>query len=174
MLFILMLVGLGIQTWKGFYDYEIHLYLKRLFLLDWPDFILLCILAFTVQTLVSNKYLGHFIIILYFLFGMFRGMLGFNHTLYYYGSGSGAMYSDMNGFAPYVSKLIWYKLYWGSCAVLFAFLSNLFWKRGMVGNIKSRIQEAKNRLTPTIVYGSLVFAILFLDQEDIYFTIPTY
>jgi len=26
-------------------------------------------------------------------------MLGFNHTLYYYGSGSGATYSDMNGFA---------------------------------------------------------------------------
>ena len=161
MLFILMLVGLGIQTWRGFYDYEIHLYLKRLFLLDWPDFILLCILAFTVQTLVSNKYLGHFIIILYFLFGMFRGMLGFNHTLYYYGSGSGAMYSDMNGFAPYISKVFWYKLYWGSCAVLFAFLSNLFWKRGLVGNIRSRIQQAKNRLTPTIVYGSLVFAILF-------------
>ena len=143
MLFILMLVGLGIQTWRGFYDYEIHLYLKRLFLLDWPDFILLCILAFTVQTLVSNKYLGHFIIILYFLFGMFRGLLGFNHTLYYYGSGSGAMYSDMNGFAPYVSKVFWYKLYWGSCAVLFAFLSNLFWKRGLVGNIRSRIHQAR-------------------------------
>ena len=97
MLFVLMLVGLGIQTWKGFYDYEIHLYLKRLFLLDWTGFILLCVLAFTVQTIVSNKYLGHFIIILYFLFGMFKGMLGFNHTLYYYGSGSGATYSDMNG-----------------------------------------------------------------------------
>ena len=128
MLFVLMLVGLGIQTWHGFYDYDIHLYVKRLFLLDYTGFILLCVLAFTVQTIVNNKYLGHFIIILYFLFGMFKGMLGFNHTLYFYGSGSGATYSDMNGFSPYVSKVLWYKLYWGSCAVLFAFLSNLFWK----------------------------------------------
>ena len=162
MLFVLMLVGLGIQTWHGFYDYDIHLYVKRLFLLDWTGFILLCVLAFTVQTIVNNKYLGHFIIILYFLFGMFKGMLGFNHTLYFYGSGSGATYSDMNGFSPYVSKVLWYKLYWGSCAVLFAFLSNLFWKRGLIRDIRSRIQQAKIRLSPSIGYGILIFSILFL------------
>ena len=162
MLFVLMLVGLGIQTWHGFYDYDIHLYVKRLFLLDWTGFILLCVLAFTVQTIVNNKYLGHFIIILYFLFGMFKGMLGFNHTLYFYGSGSGATYSDMNGFSPYVSIVLWYKLYWGSCAVLFAFLSNLFWKRGLVRDIRSRIQQAKIRLSPSIGYGILTFSILFL------------
>ena len=164
-----MLFGLGIQTWKGFYDYEIHLYLKRLFLLDWTGFILLCVLAFTVQTIVSNKYLGHFIIILYFLFGMFKGMLGFNHTLYYYGSGSGATYSDMNGFAPYVSKVFWYKLYWGSCAVLFALLSNLFWKRGLVGNIRSRIQQAKIRLSSSVGYGIITFIIIFFYVPSIYF-----
>ena len=162
MLFVLMLVGLCIQTWHGFYDYDIHLYFKRLFLLDWTGFILLCVLAFTVQTIVNNKYLGHFIIILYFLFGMFKGMLGFNHTLYFYGSGSGAMYSDMNGFSPYVSKVLWYKFYWGACAVLLAFLSNLFWKRGLVGDIRSRIQQAKIRVSPSIGYGILIFSILFL------------
>ena len=37
--------------------------------------------------------------ILYFLFGIFAGQLGLNHTLYYFGSGSGAPYSDMNGYA---------------------------------------------------------------------------
>ena len=28
MLPVLMFIGIGIQTWRGFYDYEIHLYLK--------------------------------------------------------------------------------------------------------------------------------------------------
>ena len=162
MLFILMVVGLGIQTWHGFYDYEIHLYLKRLFLIEWTDYILLCVLSFAVQTLVSNKYMGHFIIILYFLFGMFKGQLGLTHTLYYYGSGGGAPYSDMNGFTPYVSKIFWYKFYWGSFAVILAFLSNLFWKRGLVGNIKSRIQNAEYRLTPFTIYGIIIFFTSFL------------
>ena len=121
-----MTLGILIQTWYGFYDYEISLYLKRLFLLEWTELILVCILAFAVQTLVANKYLGHFIIILYYLFGIFKGFLDLNHTLYFYGSGSGATYSDLNGFSPYISRLLWYKLYWGSFAVLLAILSNLF------------------------------------------------
>ena len=32
MLSVLMLVGIGIQTWKGFYDFEIALYFKNLFI----------------------------------------------------------------------------------------------------------------------------------------------
>ena len=46
MLPVLMFIGIGIQTWRGFYDYEIHLYLKQLLLLDWTDYALLCVLAF--------------------------------------------------------------------------------------------------------------------------------
>ena len=99
--------------------------------MDWTDYALLCVLAFSIQTVVNHKYLGHFIMILYFLFGMFSGQFGLDHTLYHFGSGSDAPYSDMNGFEPYVWRLIWYKLYWGAFAVLLAFASNLFWNRGL-------------------------------------------
>ena len=81
MLPVLMLIGIAVQTWRGFYDYEIHLYLKQLLLLDWSDYALLCVLAFSIQTVVNHKYLGHFILILYFLFGMFSGQFGLDHTL---------------------------------------------------------------------------------------------
>ena len=161
-LFIIMLIGILIQTWYGFYDYEISLYLKRLFLLEWTELILVCILAFAVQTLVANKYLGHFIIILYYLFGIFKGFLDLNHTLYFYGSGSGATYSDLNGFSPYISRLLWYKLYWGSFAVLLAILSNLFWKRGLVGNIRSRLHKAGQRFSPMLKYNLVFFILLFI------------
>ena len=169
MLFILMFVGLAIQTWHGFYDYEINLYLKRLFLIEWTDYILLCVLSFAVQTMVTNKYLGHFIIILYFLFGMFRGQLGLTHSLYYFGSGGGAPYSDMNGFTPYISKLFWYKFYWGSFAVLLALSSNLLWKRGLVGDMNSRLKNAKYRLTPITFYAFITFSLLFLGSGSYIF-----
>ena len=162
MLAVLMVIGLGIQTWRGFYVYEIHLYLKKLFLLDWTDYALLCVLAFAIQTIVNHKYLGHFIMILYFLFGMFSGQFGLDHTLYHYGSGSGAPYSDMNGFTPYISRLIWYKSYWGVFAVLLALISNLFWNRGLTGDFKSRWNHAKSRLTPAMKNGLTAFTILFI------------
>jgi len=125
MLPVLMLIGIAIQTWRGFYDYEIHLYLKQLLLLDWTDYALLCVLAFSIQTVVNHKYLGHFILILYFLFGMFSGQFGLDHTLYHFGSGSDARYSDMNGFEPYVWRLIWYKLYRSSRNLQIVFPNNL-------------------------------------------------
>ena len=162
MLIVLMIIGLGIQTWRGFYDYEVHLYFKQLFLLDWTDYTLLCVLAFSIQTIVNHKYIGHFIMILYFLFGMFSGQFGLDHTLYHYSSGSGAPYSDMNGFEPYIFRLLWYKLYWGSFAVLLALISNLFWNRGLTGNFKSRSTNARLRLTPAMKNGLLGFTVLFI------------
>jgi ABC-2 type transport system permease protein len=162
MLSVLMIVGIGIQTWKGFYDFEVALYFKKLFILDWTRYMLLCVLAFSIQIMVNHKYLGHFLMILYFLFGIFAGQLGLNHTLYYFGSGSGAPYSDMNGYTPYLERLITYKLYWISFSALIIILSNLFWVRGSYGDFKSRLEIAKNRINKFSIIGISVSLILFI------------
>ena len=162
MLSVLMIVGIGIQTWKGFYDFEVALYFKKLFILDWTRYMLLCVLAFSIQIMVNHKYLGHFLMILYFLFGIFAGQLGLNHTLYYFGSGSGAPYSDMNGYTPYLERLITYKLYWISFSALIIIVSNLFWVRGSYGDFKSRLEIAKNRINKFSIIGISVSLILFI------------
>ena len=161
MLAVLLFIGIGIQTWKGFYDYEIALYFKKLFILDWTRYMLFCVLAFSFQIIVNHKYLGHFLMILYFLFGIFAGQLGLNHTLYYFGSGSGAPYSDMNGYAPYIERLISYKLYWISFSLLIIAISNLFWIRGSFGNVKSRLEIAKNRINKFSIFGISISVLLF-------------
>ena len=161
MLAVLLIIGIGIQTWKGFYDYEIALYFKKLFILDWTRYMLLCVLAFSFQIIVNHKYLGHFLMILYFLFGIFAGQLGLNHTLYYFGSGSGAPYSDMNGYAPYIERLISYKLYWISFSLLIIAISNLFWVRGSFGNLKSRFLIAKNRINQFSIIGIVLSFSMF-------------
>ena len=162
MLAVLMVIGIGIQTWRGFYDYQISLYLKQLFLLDLTDYALLCVLAFMIQVFVNHKYMGHFIMILYFLFTMFSSQFGLDHTLYRYGSGSNATYSDMNGFEPYIKRLFIYKIYWGSFAVILGFISNIFWNRGLTGDFKSRCEIAKTRMTSKLKNGSIVFGFIFI------------
>ena len=145
MLFILIIVGIVIQSWRGFYDYEIHLYLKQFFLLNWTKYIMLCMLAFFIQILVFHKYLGHFILVLYFLFNSFAGSLGLNHNLYRFNSGQGSVYSDMNGYHPYINKIIVFKLYWFSFSVILILIAYLFWNRGSKETFRLRLKEAKKR-----------------------------
>ena len=64
---VLMLCGLGIQTAKGYHRYELGLYVEWLFGLQLVDYWLVCVLAIAVHSLVNQKYLGHLVMIVYFI-----------------------------------------------------------------------------------------------------------
>ncbi len=73
---LLMLCGLAIQTAKGYHHYELGLYIKGLFGIELIDYWLVCVLAMAVHSLVNQKYLGHFIMIVYFIAISFSGCAG--------------------------------------------------------------------------------------------------
>ena len=95
---VIMIIGIITQAVMGYFNFEIGLYIKGLFGIKLITYILLCFMAFTVHVLVNNKYLGHFIIIIFYLFNSFLGSFGLEHNLYHYASDPGIMYSDMNGY----------------------------------------------------------------------------
>ena len=109
---LLMLCGLGIQTAKGYHHYELGLYFKGLFGIELIDYWLVCVLAMTVHSLVNQKYLGHFIMIVYFIAISFAGALGFEHNLYKYGATPPYIYSDMNGFGHFLLRVRAFQAYW--------------------------------------------------------------
>ena len=111
-LIVMMVTGIIHQTVNDFTEYQMGLYLKHLFLIDWTDYALLCVLAMTIQSLVSHKNLGHLIMILYFLVGAFSYLFGLNHVIYQFGEYPTPVYSDMNGFEPYVWTTFVFKSYW--------------------------------------------------------------
>ena len=160
LLALVMLAGLVTQAVKGYFNFEIGLYVQTLFGLRWVDYLLLCVVALLIHTLVNHKYMGHMIIIGLFVFTLFMGQLGLEHNLYRYGSDIGERYSDMNGFGPYLGPFFWFKLYWGAVAVLFALVSNLFWVRGIEGGRRFRFRLAKLRLSPGLVGGTALAAAL--------------
>ncbi|MDX5346916.1 MAG: hypothetical protein LPK19_06695, partial [Hymenobacteraceae bacterium] len=143
LLFIMMLCGMIIQTFKGYYNYEIDVYLKGLFGIKLIDYVLLCVLAMMIQVIVNNKYLGHFVMVIYYLFQIFQGQLGLEHTLTSYSSDIGIPYSAMNGYGHYVWPFIIYKLYWGGFAILLAIMANLLWVRGTETLPKWRFKIAR-------------------------------
>ncbi|MBI3473624.1 MAG: hypothetical protein HY013_19895 [Candidatus Solibacter usitatus] len=138
--------GMSIQLAKGYTRLEPALYLKELFGLRLIDYWLLCVLAMTVHTLVNNKYMGHFVMVLYYLSRAFLGQLGFEHGLYRYGSSPGYQYSDMNGFGHFLGPVFWFNAYWAACAVLLALAAHLFWVRGLAVEWRWRLALARGRL----------------------------
>ena len=142
-----MLCGIVIQAVKGYYNFEIGLYLKTLFGMRFVDYLFLAVLALVVQVLVNHKYLGHFVTLLLYIGMGFLGAFGLEHKLYQYGSDGGVTYSDMNGFGPFMGPFIIWKLYWGFFAVILLVLAVLFWVRGQETQPGWRAALARQRFS---------------------------
>ena len=53
----------------------------------------------------------------------------------------------MNGFGPFVTPFVWFKLYWAAWALLLGFAALLFWARGPELGIRQRLATARARFT---------------------------
>ena len=144
---VVMFCGMCIQAFQGYYRFEPMVYFSQLFGLNLVEYALLCVLAITVQTLTVNKYVGHFVMVLYYLAVAFMGQFGFEHNLYRYGNAPGYTYSDMNGYGHFLRGIAWFDFYWALWAVLLVLASNLFWVRGTDTYFPTRLKIAKQRFT---------------------------
>ncbi|MEP7157238.1 MAG: M1 family aminopeptidase [Betaproteobacteria bacterium] len=159
---LLMLCGMTIQVFKGYYNFEIGLYAKELLGIQLVDYWLLCALAIAIHSVVNQKYLGHFIMIVYYIAISFMSALGFEHELYKYGAIPPATYSDMNGFGHFLPRLFAFQAYWTAGAVLLVILAYLMWTRGTVGGWQERLQMARGRLHGGVKAGLAVGLLVFI------------
>jgi ABC-2 type transport system permease protein len=155
--------GVAIQALKGYYRFEPGLYLQELFGRQLVMYLLLCVLALTVQVLVSHKYLGHVVMIVYFIAYPFVYFMGAEHNLFHYGSGGEATYSDMNGYGSAWEPWAWFNLYWAGVALLLAVLSHLFWPRGEETSGRWRLRLARLRATrPALVAAGVAGGLILV------------
>lgn len=159
---VLMASGVLLQALRGYHQYELGLYLRILFGMKLVDYVLIAALAMAVHAVVNQKYLGHLVVVLYYVFSVFAGRFGVRHNLLIYGSDPGWVYSDMNGFGPFVWPFVWFKLYWAAWALLFALAAKLAWVRGRESSVRTRMAEARSRLTGTVVRAGALAAMLVL------------
>ena len=78
---VVLISGLLIQTFQGYFRYELGIYFTELFFVDWLDYIPLAVVAFLIQVLVNNKFLGYFVVIMFYVFTLFAGQMGIEHIL---------------------------------------------------------------------------------------------
>ncbi|MER2999256.1 ABC transporter permease/M1 family aminopeptidase [Pontibacter populi] len=160
--FTALQMGAGIlaQLLMGYQNFEIGLYVKTLFGLQLPEYLLFALLALVVHVLVNQKYVGYLVAIIVYVFIAISSMFRIEHNLLVYGAGPAWSYTDMGGFGSSIEPWLWFKAYWAAWALLLAVVARLIWVRGKESNIKVRLQLAKQRFTPSTAWIAAVAAML--------------
>ncbi len=139
--------GMLAQTIMGHDELEIGLYLKILFGLQLPEYLLFAVLALVVHVLVDQKYIGHMVAILAYVFIVLASLFGIEHDLLVYGAGPGWSFTEMRGFGPSLGPWLWFKLYWAAWALLLGVVARLLWVRGRESGLGVRLGLARRRFT---------------------------
>ena len=149
LLAVIMICGVIVQLFKGYTHLELLLYVKYLVGFRFLDLVMLAVLAVFVQTLVSNKYVGYFIVVLFYIWNTTFASIVLKRSLFVFSSDPGMIYSDMNGFGHGVFPYYMFKLYWGAFCIVLAVLTSLLWARGSEGNLQLRWMHARNKANRT-------------------------
>jgi hypothetical protein len=164
LLFVIMITGIAIQIYKGYYNFEIIEYIKDLYGFNLIGFALACMLSMSIQIIFNNKYIGYFIsaLILAVLPIVFS-LLQLNNGLYQFNSNGPIMqYSDMNGYGHGIYPFIVFKTYWIGFSIILIAVSNLLWVRGKEKGIKHRLRIAKPLFTGGIRLSLFIGLLIFI------------
>jgi ABC-2 type transport system permease protein len=156
---IMLLCGIILQTFAGYYHYELLQYCQEFYLIVFPSVMAYVLLAFFVQTIVSNKFIGHAIIVGVFFIGIALPRFNFENTLYVPMQTTPYTYSDMNRYGHFAAALFWSNVYWLSIVAALAVFSIALSRRGAEDSWSSRWIQARRRLsglTPALVLFVLI------------------
>jgi hypothetical protein len=168
LLAVVMLIGIVMQTSAGYYHYEVLQYFKELYLVTFPQVLTFILLALFVQTVVSNKFVGHAIVIGVFILMPILYSFGWENTLYLIGQVPAYTYSDMNGYGHFVPALFWSIAYWLAISAVLGVASIVLARRGAEDSLRARGRQAL-RLAPRLAPVAIVFALIAAGAGSWYF-----
>ena len=168
LLTVTMLCGILMQTLAGYYHYELMQYVKELYFITFPQILLFALFAFFVQTVVSNKFMGHGIVIGVFVLAPILYNFGWENTLYLVGATPPYTYSDMNGYGHFVPALFWSITYWLSITAVLAVISIALARRGSEDAWEARLRLARQR-APRLVPAAAVFLLIAIGSGCWYY-----
>jgi len=138
-------IGLLTQLRLGYSRHEFGLFTFVLFGLQFLDYLLLAALAFFVHTLVNQKYGGHLLAVLCYVFLLLAPRFGVEHPLLRYASSPPWSYTDLRGFGVSLGPWTWFHLYWSAWGLLLLVGSTLLWPRGRETAMAARLRQARAR-----------------------------
>ena len=163
-----MLIGIAMQTFFGYYHYEFMEYFKELYLVTFPQILIFILLSLFVQTVVSNKFVGHAILIGVFVLVPILYNFGWENTLYLILQTPAYTYSDMNGYGHFVQVLFWSTTYWFAISAMLGVVSIALARRGAEDSLRARVRLALQR-APRLAPVALLLALIAAGAGSWYF-----
>ena len=115
--------------------------------------------ALAVHALVNQKFVGHLVIVAYWVLLPVLSTLGLDHRLWQVGRNPDFIYSDMAGWGPYLTRIFTFEGYSIAVCLLLASLGLLVLVRGTEGTWRSRKVVARRRWQ---IGGKLAVAGFFI------------
>jgi ABC-2 type transport system permease protein len=168
LLAVVMFCGILSQTFAGYYHYELLQYVKELYFIVFPQVLIFTLAALFFQTVLSNKFIAHGVIIGLFVLNIVLFNFGWENTLYLFGNTPPYTYSDMNGYGHFVPALFWSITYWLSIAALMGVLSIAVALRGSEDSWAARLRLARHR-APRLLPAGVFFLLLAIGSGGWYF-----
>ncbi len=168
LLALTMAVGIVMQTIAGYYHYEPLQYLKELYVVTFPQVLAFALFALFIQTIVSNKFVGHGIVLGVFVLQPILFSFGLENTLLLPGAAPAFIYSDMNGYGHFVPALFWAITYWTAIFALLGVVSIAYTRRGAEDSLQARTRTARER-APRLIPAAALFALIAVGAGSWYF-----
>lgn len=161
---ILALISSGIlfQTLSGYYNYEFQVYFNGFFLEILPVLSIFTCLAFFIQSIVNNKFVGIILVIVFSIVNVAIAVLGFDHDLHFFGGSSLGVYSDMNGYGHFLQPYLLIKLYWFLFGILLLIIGSLVSVRGNETNLLKRIKVARYKFSKPLIKFTDIILFAFI------------
>ncbi|MDR9419560.1 ABC transporter permease/M1 family aminopeptidase [Gracilimonas sp.] len=171
LLAIIMVTGIGVQLYNGFFDIELGLYLTDLYGISLINVVVWGLLALFIHSFFKNFYIGFILLLLISIGINFLGSVGIEQDIFKFNQGPGTSYSDMNGYGSSLPAYFVYKIYWLMLGIVLFVLSITLFRRGMPEGIKERFQNAKQAFSPTLKGIFSLSLIIFLSLGSwVYYT----
>lgn len=119
-------------------------------------------MAYLIQVLINNKYLAYFAIVVFLIANTFLWQaLKVESNMVSFGFLPGYVYSDMNGFGPYIPGVLAFGLYWALFCGLLIMLAIGMQLRGKEISFTRRVRNLGSYLRQNVVLASCLL-LLFI------------
>lgn len=159
LLVVLIVTGVLMQALNGYTNFELSIYIKSILLNTFPYLVLLTLLTFFIHSMVNNKFLGHTLVILFWIGNIVLAAFDITHNLVWYGNAPTESYSAMNGFGHFVKPVLFFDFYWLMLGIILFMTGLLMSKRGSEIDFKSRYRKMKTMWKAG--HGRLIIPVAF-------------
>ena len=155
------LVGLGYQLWAGFYANDLDLFLSLIPIYGLP-LLLMAIFSLSIQSIVSNKYVGFVVVAGALLVAKtdIALLVGLEHNLLRFADFGPHHFSDFSGYDFFVRNMFWFACYWTLITGVIAIVCYGVSKRALDEPILSALKRLSFLLSPKGMLALQISALL--------------